>query len=163
MKPELRELRQEVENLKYDKRRKCGEHAYETFKAGTRFLLHYHPANESQWAGLPREAVLVTPNFNGVQTTVAEPMLVKLFYASSREVFPRDIADLVSTHGVDQAAVLQELLVQGRITIVDIDQVMMIIRERRRAVAEEKAKKRKALVDSGTTPDTSTNPTPPTE
>jgi hypothetical protein len=130
MNRELRELREDVDNDGFDKRRKFGEDSFPIFKAGTRFLLVFH--EDGKCAGLPKIAQLVDRDLDNKEIIVSGGKLVKLFYASSREVTPRSIDDLVATHEVSRKSILDELLTQGRITIVDVDQACMAIRERQR-------------------------------
>lgn len=155
MKRELRELREVVENDKYDKRRKFGEDSFPTFKTGTRFLLFFH--EEGKCSGLPKKAQLVERDLDNNEIIVTGGTLVKLFYASSREVTPRSIDDLVATHGVSRKAILDELLGQDRITIVDVDQACLVIRDR-----QQKTLKVIDPIPVETPANTSTNP-PPTE
>lgn len=150
---------EDIDNPKYDKRRKSGEDSFQTFKAGTRFLLYYHDEH-STMSGLPRELDLVELDLDGARITIKASMLVKLFYASSRVVEPASIADLVAVNGVRPEHALKELLDGGRVTIMDIDQAMVRVIERRKKEYEDKLAKRKTLP---TTTDTSTNSTPPPE
>ena len=154
MKQELRELQETVQNDKYDKRRKFGEDSFQVFKAGTRFLLFFHEDGKMQ--GLPKKAQLVERDSENNEVNVTGGTLLKLFYASSREVTPRSIDDLVATHGISRKAILDELLGQGRVTIVDVDQACLVIRERQQ-------KSLKTSVPVETTTDTSTNTTPSPE
>jgi hypothetical protein len=149
-----------VENPRYDKRRKFGEDSFPVFKAGTRFLLSYH--TDGKYAGLPKEALLVDRDIDNNQIVVSGGIMPKMFYASSREVTPRTIADLVAIHDVGRKAILDELLSAGRITVVDVDQACLVIRERQQKELSKKMKP-KTAEPTETTTDTSTNTTPPPE
>jgi hypothetical protein len=127
MKRELRELREDVENDRFDKRRIRGEDSFPVFKAGTRFLLAYHETGKS--TGLPRTSQLVTRDIDNNVILVTGGNLVKLFYASSREVVPGSVEDLVAMHVVSQEDILEELLLQGKITIGEVAGACVTIRE----------------------------------
>jgi hypothetical protein len=154
MKQQLRELREDVENDKYDKRRKFGEDSFPVFKAGTRFLLNFHKEG-SKMEGMAKEAQLVDRDTDNNEIIVTGGKLVKLFYASSREVAPNSIADLMAMHTVAAEPLLDILLEQGRITIMDVDQACVVVRDR-----QTKELRKKMGTTVPTTTDTSTNTTP---
>lgn len=148
-KKELRELREDVENPRYDKRRKFGEDSFPVFKAGTRFLLTYHL--DGKCTGLPKTAQLVDRDIDNNEIIVTGGTLVKLFYASSRVVEPTTINDLVAIYDVSRTAILDELLKAGLVSIEGVDQVCGVIRERQQ----------KAKVKAVKPAETSTDTTPP--
>lgn len=136
---EFRELKVSVENPAYDRRRKHGSDAVETFKAGTRFLLHFYGPNDGVLAGLPHSAQLVKPD-----VWVDSGQLVKLFFASSVPVEPSSFADLKLINQVDAEETLTQLLKDGVVTAQQVAEAQAKVQARRDAEEAEEEKKREA-------------------
>jgi len=135
MKKELRELKVNVTNPNYDRRRKYGEDATEKYKAGIRFLLRYHGPNEHFPAleGLP-DTVLFK------KTSISDPTLVKLLYASSAVVPPATFADVLLIHGISADPTLEQLLSDGVVTIAQVEEAQLKVSKR---YDEEEARREK--------------------